>query len=153
MKKLSKIVMGLIFTIVGVSVAVFLPEKASLTCDRTTQRCELDKGVWWNRSQTTFPLAQLQSATVQTNRRRKTRLYGVQLNTSTKTIRLTETKSLDKDSKQKTADQINAFVKNPTERSLQIKQDDNALLLVFGGVLLIVGIVLLSPFSHKKSAQ
>ena len=150
---LTNLVMGLAFTIAGVSVAAFLPEKASLKCDRGSQRCLLENGAWVGQSTNSFPIETLQGARLERNRGRRSSTYRVILNTSMQPLRFNQIASSGVDPKQNVIDQVNAFVQNPQQRSLHVQQDERFLPFLLGAGFAIAGIYLLIAQTQPKESK
>lgn len=151
-----RILIGIGITAAGILAVISLPEKASLNCDRVTQECTLKNGLWHNQSSIKFPLNQLLGATLEEISQTKGKSYRVLLTTPTKPIKFTSridsviliTDSAGFYSKRKIVGQINEFLANPQQRSLQVEQDESTLAFLFGFTFTIIGI--LSCTSQKK---
>lgn len=125
--------------------AVFSPEKASLKCDRMLQKCELKNGAWSRPSTVTFPVNSLRGASFQTYHLSRGVSYGITIETSTESLRFTHSSSSDSVAIHKLENQINTFLQNPQQRSLEVEQDERLSFFLLSIVITVLGIFLLLP--------
>lgn len=138
-------------------------QMATLTCDRTDSppgRCQLVRSRFVGREVITFPLRDLQNATVQSKSRFLNRqagrvtYYRVLLNTQTGSIRLTVDNLSNRAEQQTLATQINTFINSPAKPFLKVQQKGSTLdwfvILVFVPLSLmpiLVPLVIMFPVS------
>jgi hypothetical protein len=85
----------------------------------------------------------LQGASVDRHYSRKGKVtYAVVLSTGLGNVQFSSHYGGDRQQKETIAAQINAFANNPNQLSLQVQQDDRPWMLLFGGLPLVLGVVL-----------
>jgi hypothetical protein len=130
----------------GLLLALFISKWGSLNCDRTTARCQLKSGSLLHSEQRTFPIQALKGATIDTiiSRNRQ----GYEIGQLDRVLLLPDRTPLMEnhwggEEPRQIARQIDIFVKNPQQQSLQVSQDERWKGILGGIVLNIVGILLL----------
>ncbi|WP_448573163.1 hypothetical protein [Trichothermofontia sp.] len=125
--------LGSVFTIVGAMVFTLIGETVTFQCDRslTPPACTLINQKLLTQRSITLPLQSLQQAEIQSSRRRKgKRTYRVLLRTDSGGIPLVTTFSnISNHSAQ--ARQINDFLQNPSQPTLEVTGDYRWLALLF----------------------
>ncbi len=158
--KIVGLLFGGLFAAVGLIAITRFGQVTTLTCERvepTLGSCQLISEGLLGSSSRQIPLPTLKGASVETktsqstgssrlNRTGVTYTYRVILLTESGQIPFTSYSSSGKASKSSIASKINAFVKNPNQRLLTVKQDERWGVYLFGGILVAVGglIVVLS---------
>jgi hypothetical protein len=143
----SLLIAGLIFAIVGGCVIFFLGSDTTLTCQRSTDSCMLEKTSFLGRKEVVakFPLSRLKSAEVESKKggRRKSGsshnkpTYLVVLRTDDGTIHFSDVWTGNHETHRKTASDINSFLAS-SEESLSVVESGKNVRL-FGWLFLAVG--------------
>jgi hypothetical protein len=122
-------------------------ERATLTCERSSNSCEiLRKGLWQTKTQQ-FSLQELKGAYVQTSRSSEGMTARVALVLSEEEIPLTHA-SYSPGLEGETSRQINFFVNHPTQPSLQVSADNRWVVLSLVSIFATIHIVVLFNFFH-----
>jgi hypothetical protein len=129
----------------GGLVAIAQGKLIILTCHRglsPQNHCQLSKFGTLGIGSSQQLLNNLQGASIDTHYSSKGgATYAVVLSTGLGNVQLTNHYSSGHQEKEAIAAQVNAFVDNPKQLSLQVKQDDRLSMLLFGGLLLGAGAV------------
>ena len=137
------VIFGAIFALVGCIVLLVFGQTATLDCERvesTQISCEKQSrllGMTVSRRS----ISRLQGARMDESCDEDGCTYRVELRTDQGIVPLTAFYSSGSQSKQKTADQINAFVQDSKEKSLTFKEGMGWLGIVFPGVFVVTGML------------
>lgn len=147
---------GMPFLLAGLAAILFFGEVAILTCTRLEPLqvvCKLTNSSLLRKRITQIPLGELQGADVQVNEDSDGDTYRVVLITKSDTIPLTSVYSSGQHGKRKKAEQINAFLANPEQTTLTIRQDDRWMFYLGGSVSTLVGAGILWGIVFTKSLK
>ncbi|MEB3335875.1 MAG: hypothetical protein VKJ46_00310 [Leptolyngbyaceae bacterium] len=131
---------------------VLLASAQTLTCQReepTQGLCTLKAKqgpLSWEKTLQDFPVNQLQGAELESSTRSTSNLYRIVIITKEKALPLTSTFASGQENKAEIVDQINAFVNNLEQSSLQVQQDDRWFFYIMGGIFIVVGNLVGVPF-------
>lgn len=133
------------FILAGLTITA-LGKLTTLTCHRglsPQSQCQLSRFGMLGIGSSQEQLNTLQGASVDRHYSRKGgTTYAVMLSTGLGIVQLNSYYGGDRQPKEMIAAQINAFVDNPNQLSLQVQQDDRPWMLLFGGLPLVLGAVL-----------
>ena len=139
-------IQSLIFITIGVAAAIFFGKRVTLQCDRIQPdqvACELTATSILGTQSTAIPQGQLKGAEVQKSSRVNTssnsKTYRIVLVTQTGRIPMTRAYTLGKKGKQDKANQIDAFLRNPAQKSLTVRQDNRWTAYILGGAFVLAG--------------
>ena len=130
------LLMGLmIFLFCSGSLCLATGQSTTLYCDRIQDTCQLNRtGLWWSKKER-FSVHKLQGAYTQVDRRDDGTTERVALLTDRGEIPMTYT-SYSLGWQSETARQINAFVMAPSQKNLQVRED-NLWISVIAGILMM----------------
>lgn len=123
--------LGTGFAAIGMVFGVALFGSTSLRCDRATTQCELTHSNVFGERQRTFSTDSLERAEV--DRQRSSdgdSTYRVIIQTQDGEIRLTESTSSGWGRRQQQADQINDFIQDPTQPTLELGENNYLIAIV-----------------------
>ena len=145
---------GAIFVGVGVLVMIGLGQVSTLQCDRiepTQIACTLTARRFLKKHITPIPNGQLQGAEVEVHHHQKGGVtYRVILITKTSKIPLTEAYTFDEGKKRQKANQIDSFINNSEQSSLEIQQDNRWIIYPFGGLFVVAGCIEMFVFLNPE---
>ena len=151
------LIFGLVLSVSGVSIIIWLGERATLECYRLTANqvtCTLKQSTLRNTITRSLEKNQLQGAEVVRHRDSDgDSVYRLELLTDSGRIPLTQLKSSDRRGKRRKAEIINGFLSNPEQQTLKIVQDDRWFALLLGGGLTAAGLRLLIGALEALSRQ
>jgi hypothetical protein len=129
----------------GLGTALIVAKQGSLTCDRVTDQCHFQSGSILRAERQTFPVRDLKGATIETEEYRN---RHKQISYSYRVIILANQQPLianhwSGNQPQQIAKQINDFVGNSEQRSLQVSQDERFPWVPVGIALNVAGVLLL----------
>ncbi|MCS6812096.1 MAG: hypothetical protein NZ772_00750 [Cyanobacteria bacterium] len=131
------------FLLSGLTAILILGEVAILTCTRlepSQVACKLTNGRLLGKQVTQIPAGKLQRADVSVAKDDDDGdTYRVVLVTETGTIPLTWAYSSGQRGKRQKAEQINAFLANPEQTTLTVRQDDRWFAYLVGGIFTLIG--------------
>ncbi len=140
-------IFGSLFVIAGLFVMTVFGRASTLTCRRvepTQGKCELaESGLLGSQSQE-IPLTGLQGAKVETSSSSDGDTYRVALLTRDGNIPLTSIYSSGYEAKQASASRVDAFVSNPGEALLTVRDDSRWFAYPFGGIFVAAGLFVVS---------
>ncbi len=122
--------------------SLFVGGTQTLSCDRTTQRCELEHSTVLSTTSNSFALSSLEEANVDISAHADGETYQVVLRTSEGTLLLTRYSQPDQGQSRianQHAQAINAFINNPNQASLFMRQSDHWFGLLIGGYFILAG--------------
>jgi len=144
--------LGLLFFIAGLAVMLFLGNKVTLECDRTSPaeaNCTLSTATMIRTRERVIPVASMTGAVVDVNHGDDGDTYRVVLQTTSGSVPLTSIYSSGARAKQQAADQINSFLRYETQPTLFIKADDRIWIAIFSGIFAGSGALLLIQAALK----
>jgi len=142
MQVLSLALFGMFFLLPGLALLLFLGKLTTLECTRLEPQqvaCEHSISGLLGKQVNKIPVGELKGAEVEVIQDSDGDTYRVVLLTQTRgKLRFTDTSSSGTD-KYSTANQINDFINNSEQMSLQVQQDDCWFAYPFGGIFAFVG--------------
>jgi len=161
------VLFGLPFLVGGMIAALTIGQHSLLTCDRLEPKqveCELKTKSLLAERTTRIPVGHLQQAEVEVNRDGDGDTYRVALITQAGRVPLTEVYSAGIGFNHRgTVEKINAFLQDPEQMTLTVKEDYRWFGYLFGGIFVIAGGVIVfasltAPFPidctfDKRSGQ
>jgi hypothetical protein len=113
-------------------------QHTTLDCERSQDICELNRtGLWWSKKEN-FSLHKLQGAYVMVDRSDDGTTERVALLTAQGDIPMTYS-SYSPGQQSETARQINAFVMEPSQKSLQVYEDSLWISIIAGIIMMTIG--------------
>jgi hypothetical protein len=134
-----------LYLVMGLIIALFCSgflllatgQHSTLYCERIKDNCELNRtGLWWSKKEE-FSLHKLQGAYVRIDRSDDGTTERVALLTAQGDIPMTYS-SYSPGSQSETAKQINAFVMEPSQKFLQVREDNLWMSVIVGIIIMII---------------
>lgn len=138
--------LGLIFFITGLAVMLFLGQKVTLDCDRTSPaeaNCTLLSANMVSARETIIPIPELTGAVLDVSHGEDGDTYRVLLTTTSGSLPMTSYYSSGLSAKLLAVDKVNSFVLYDTMQTLFIKADDRIWIAIFSGIFAGSGALLL----------
>ncbi|NEP57883.1 MAG: hypothetical protein F6K31_12805 [Symploca sp. SIO2G7] len=141
----GQFLLGLLLMGAGTMIVLLFVDLTTLECKRveppTNQgECQLSSQGVLDSDVTIIPIKSLQGAKLKRSGRRRT-TYRIELLTAEGTVPLTNIYSSGGASKQQQVQQIRSFIENPTQASLNLRQDNRWMGYLFGVTFGVVGVL------------